>query len=75
MYVLSLIHCSPITMEVMKDPVVVNGNHYERASIKKWISIHNKDVYSRQCGVKDIHEDREMKRLIAQYIAFVNIHN
>lgn len=61
-------HYCPITLDVMKDPVIdLDGNSYERSAIEKWLSNHNSSPMSRTLlKVSDLRPNIALKEAIRE---------
>ena len=59
----------PITMLVMKDPVILcDGFSYERSAIEKWLQEHNKSPMTNETlGNKTLTPNRQLKKLIEDF--------
>ena len=61
----------PITMVVMKDPVILcDGFSYERSAIEKWLQEHNKSPMTNEAlDNKALTPNRQLKKLIEDFKA------
>jgi len=49
-------YCCPITLEIMKDPVVAaDGHSYEKSAIEEWVNLSTRDPLSPMTGSPLIH--------------------
>jgi len=63
--------CCPLSMEVMKDPVMTPaGVTYERADIEAWVKEKGEDPQTREpVTLKDLRPNRVLKDLIDEWLA------
>ena len=59
----------PITLEVMKDPVIdKEGNSYEKSAILEWLQTHDTSPMTRRpLSAEDLSPNRALKDLLDQY--------